>query len=565
MQRRQGQSSTPQAREKGPADHLWIVLGLGLVLAVAAAGMRTLDFDWVYFDDDINLLHNPLLGGLDASSLGRAFTDLAQMRRYLPLGYTLWNLEISRFGFTPAGFHLTSVLLASAGAFGLFGALRCLARVAGYRGRGPQLAAFAAAALWWLHPMRAESIGWISGQLYLGASLPAFLALWCQLSLLLDGVSTRRRMALQCASFGLYAGSLLVYPVYLALAPLWLLLVFWLHGQRVPQASLASAVRAAVLLAAPWLLAALVVGLVNLWAARHHPGIFVPLADLGDKPVSARLLQALAITASLLGRTVWYDGASPYRGGALDPQAHAVSWLIGGVFLCALLAAGFLRRRRGLLSGSCLAFALLAAVLPVSGVLDSSMGPSDRYSMLPHLVLAALLVLAAGRLRAPKAAVLMLVLAAGVASLWAALQARAFAPWKNTDALQATIDARMAGNRSPASQNGILVLVYGRPAIEFFNQGLVEAGLARIEAGLMLYPDSGYLLGIRGEFESLMGRDPGLVATRGRHSIHMLMHLQLASDWESRGNLTMAGRHRERARALGLWLDQRIAVGSSPH
>jgi len=566
MQRRPGQSSTTQAREQKPPDHLWIVLGLGLVLAVALAGLRTLGFDWVYFDDDINILYNPLLGGCDAASLGQAFTNLAQMRRYLPLGYTLWNLELSQFGFNAAGFHLTSVLLASAGAFGLFGALRCLARVAGYRGRAPECVALAAAALWWLHPMRAESIGWISGQLYLGASLLAFLALWCQLRLLLDGLPSqhKRSLALQGASFVLFAGSLLVYPVYLALAPLWLLLVFWLHRRRVPQGSLREAGLASLLNAAPWLLVAVAVGLLNLWAARYHSGNFVQLADLEAKPFSGRLLQALAITASLLGRSAWYDGASPYRGGALDSQAHATSWLVGAVVLAVLLAAGYLLGRRRWLGACWLPLALLLAVFPVSGLMDPAMSPCDRYSMVLQLVLACGFVLAAGRLRSPGMLGLLLSGAACLAGLWALLQARAFAPWKDTDALQETIRLRMEGNTDPASRNGIIFLVYGRPGIELFYQGLVRQGYARIDEGLHRYPDSGYLRGARAELDSLLAKDPGLADAGHPHSVHVLLHLRLAVEWEQKGNPAMAARHRDRARQLSQWLSERASAEPAP-
>lgn len=553
-------------REQKPEQRLWLLCGLLLAAAVAALGARTLRFDWLIFDDDINLLFNPLLGGLRPDSLAAAFTDLAHMRRYLPLGYGLWDLQLELFGFSAAGFHLCSVLLATGGAFVLFLCLRNFGRLLGLRGRGLEIAALCAGGLWWLHPMRATSLAWISGQLYLGASLLAFLALHRLLRVLGDGVSDARRRLAWWLSGAAYLASLLIYPVYLSLAPLAWMLAWWQLQRRCPTLPFPQAVGRAAGLVAPWLLGALLVGSLNLYAAKHYSDAFGALPDLQDQSFFLRLLQSAAFLLALLGRSLWYGRSSPYLGESLDPSVFGFSWLVGGLLLLALLLSGLTRTGRKV-RGWLLPLALVISVLPVSGLVDASTEPSDRYSMVPHLVLAFGAVALFGSVEHRRTP---LVLAALIAlSCCVPLHLGALGVWSNTGSLQASIDRASVQAGSPASRDRFFRLCYQRASLSLFYAGQVEAARERLAEGLKRRPGDQALQAVEREFDEMLRKDPRLSVNPGRHCLHELQHLQLSGQWEAKGNLHAANWHRERAETLRLQLTTELLLrrssGSEDH
>jgi hypothetical protein len=561
MEARQPTTPAPvRVGEPQPEKRLWLLCGLLLAAGVAALGVRTLGFDWLVFDDDINILFNPLLGGLGPHSLAAAFGDLEHMRRYLPLGYSLWDLQLELFGFSSTGFHLCSVFLAAGAAFVLFLCLRAFGRLLGLRGRTLEFSAFLAAGLWCFHPMRACSLAWISGQLYLGASLLAFLALHQLLRALGDGVSDSGRRLAWWLSGIAYLASLLVYPVYLALAPLGLLLAWWQLRRRCPGLAFRETAVRAGGLSACWLLGALLVGALNLYAAQHHQGGFGSLPGLESGSLAQRLLQSAAFLLALLGRSLWYGPSSPYLGESLDAAVFGAHWLLGGLVLCVLLAPLFTRAGRASRLWL-LPLALLISVLPVCGLVDASTDPSDRYSMLPHLVLSfAFLVILAGSLRRRK----LLFLAASLASVvFLALQQRALLPWANTRSLQAALDQASAQAGSGASRDRFFRLCFQRASLSLFYSGEVEEAQARLAQGLQRRPSDDSLLALQRVVDGLLHKDPRLGASPARRCLHELQHLQLAGQWEEQGNLRAAQWHRERAEQLRLQLTTELLLRRS--
>jgi len=550
----------PATREQKPEQSLWLLCGLLLAAAVAALGARTLHFDWLIFDDDINVLFNPLLGGLRPDSLAAAFADLAHMRRYLPLGYGLWDLQLELLGFSATGFHLCSVLLASGAAFALFLCLRNFGRLLGLRGRGLELSSLLAAALWCLHPMRATSLAWISGQLYLGASLLAFLSLHQLLRALGDGVSDTHRGLAWWLSGAAYLGSLLVYPVYLSLAPLAWLLVWWQLRRRCPELSNRATLSRAAALVSPWLLGALLVGSLNLYAAKHYSDAFGALPGVQDHSLGLRLLQSAGFLLALLGRSLWYGPASPYLGESLDPSVFGFSWCVGGLLLACLLIAGLTRAGRSV-RGWLLPLALVISVLPVCGLVDASTEPSDRYSMLPHLVLVfgavALFASSEGRRK-------HLILAALISlGCCVPLYLGALHVWTNTGTLQAAIDQASGKAGSQASQDRFFRLCYQRASLSLFYSGRIEAARERLEEGLKRRPADQSLLTLERVFDGMLLKDPRLSVSPGRHCLHELQHRQLSKQWEERGNLRAANWHRERAEELRLQLTTELLLRRS--
>ena len=153
-------------------------------IAVAIALLAALTFSsvlgngFVFLDDVGNFLNNPDYRGLGWPQLAWAWrTQL--MGVYQPLGWMILSAEYAAWGLEPWGYHLVSLLChaVNAGVFFLVTA-ELLARArpdlpAGDRKAGAALAA----ALFAVHPLRAEVVAWASCQPYLPCAMFWLLAI----------------------------------------------------------------------------------------------------------------------------------------------------------------------------------------------------------------------------------------------------------------------------------------------------------------------------------------------------------------------------------------------------
>jgi Flp pilus assembly protein TadD len=172
--------------------------------------------------------------------------------QYYPLVHTLFWLEYRMWGLWPAGFHLVNILIHGANALLLFLLLRRLS----------VSWAWAAAALFALHPVHVESVAWVtelknvlSGLFYLSAMLAYFRFDPPQ-----DDGPPRQ--------FGYYALALLLFLCALlsktvtATLPAALFLVMWWKRPRLKPSSLLPLL--------PMLAAGGAMGLLTAWLEKHH-------------------------------------------------------------------------------------------------------------------------------------------------------------------------------------------------------------------------------------------------------------------------------------------------------
>jgi len=129
-------------------------IGLALALAVVAAFWPALGCDFVNYDDPDYVTANPQVqSGLTGQGVLWAFRS-GHASNWHPLTWLSHMLDCQLFGIKSAGHHLTSVLLHVVNTGLLFVVLR---RLTGATWRS----AFVAA-LFGLHPLRVESVAWIS-------------------------------------------------------------------------------------------------------------------------------------------------------------------------------------------------------------------------------------------------------------------------------------------------------------------------------------------------------------------------------------------------------------------
>ena len=140
-----------RGRALGPRD---LVVAAALVVLVAAVFGQAVSYGFLPYDDDTYLLENPVIRhGLDGASLKWAFGFQAGYQ-YYPLTWLSHALDFSIFGDDPAGHHAVSVARHALSAALLF---LFLSRTT----FGPCPSALVAA-LFGVHPLRAESVVWVA-------------------------------------------------------------------------------------------------------------------------------------------------------------------------------------------------------------------------------------------------------------------------------------------------------------------------------------------------------------------------------------------------------------------
>jgi tetratricopeptide (TPR) repeat protein len=137
-----------------------------IALVTFAAFLPTLHNQFVNWDDYANFLDNPHYRGLGWSHLRWMWTAF-HLGHYIPLTWMTFGLDYLLWGLKPLGYHLTSLLLHTANAVVFYFLTRRLLGLAVFdaleRGQTAlALAAGSAALLFALHPLRVESVAWVT-------------------------------------------------------------------------------------------------------------------------------------------------------------------------------------------------------------------------------------------------------------------------------------------------------------------------------------------------------------------------------------------------------------------
>ncbi len=141
-----------------------IVIGILSVVAFLPA----LGGEFLTWDDDVNFLTNESYRGLGWAQIRWAFSNV-RMGHYIPLAWLTLSGNYVVGGMNPWGYHLVSLLLHGANAMlfylvarRLLAAARDEGRQAAHRDALAVAGAAAAALVFALHPLRVESVAWIT-------------------------------------------------------------------------------------------------------------------------------------------------------------------------------------------------------------------------------------------------------------------------------------------------------------------------------------------------------------------------------------------------------------------
>ena len=361
-----------------------------LVVAVVAAFSPVLSADFVRWDDDENFLLNPHYRGLGLRQLAWMLTSF-NVGHYTPVAWLTFGADYVLWQMNPFGYHLGSLLLHALNTVLVYRlARRLLEPGAPNEGAEPGLTfgAALAALAFALHPLRVESVAWVTERRGLLA------ALFCLLSVLAylrdqEGTPPRARRPWYWVSVGLFGLALLSKGAATALpAALVALDVYPLRRVEWSLASWKSARgRTAWLEKLPFVSLGAVVAAVAVMGARAR------MLGLSERS-SLSLLERLALLhenlAFYLWKTLSPSALSPLYELKLPVPVLAWPALLSVGLILAITGALLVRRRRWpAVLGAWLVF--VAFVTPVSGLFQ--VGPqaaADRYTYLSCMSLALL-------------------------------------------------------------------------------------------------------------------------------------------------------------------------------
>jgi tetratricopeptide (TPR) repeat protein len=338
----------------------------------------------VFWDDQATILDNRNYRGLGWAQLGWMFTTF-HLGHYQPLSWMALGLDYLLWGMDPFGYHLTSLILHTLNAVVFyFLCVRLLSLSLPVVAEDFALRAGAgfAAVLFAIHPLRVESVAWVTERRDVLSGLFFLLTVLCYIR----GATAETKegyLKWMAATLGWYILSLLSKAVGMTLPAVLLVLDVYplrrLGGGEGKWFGLA--VRKVWLEKLPFVVLALGAAWVAI-LAQFDTGAVESLSQRG---LIARLAQALYSLGFYLQKTFLPVGLSPIY--ELPAKFNPGEWMyvLSGLAVAAITCTLFVFRRQWP-AGLAVWVYYAAMVAPVSGIVQA--GPqlvADRYSYLSCL------------------------------------------------------------------------------------------------------------------------------------------------------------------------------------
>jgi tetratricopeptide (TPR) repeat protein len=405
-----------QTDQRYAGGHLWptICVCATLILIVWMAFGQTRHFEFVNYDDGENVYENAqVTAGLSTQGIAWAFTH-NQVGNWIPLTTVSHMIDCQFYKLWAGGHHLTNLLLHALAAIVLFLALR---QMAGDTWRSAFLAVVFA-----IHPLRVESVAWISERKDVLSGVFFMLTLWAYAQYATR--PTLRSYAAVAISFCL---GLLSKPMLVTTPFVLLLLDYWPLA-RFRKESL----RRLLLEKAPFIAISAALCLVTLFSQRQT------IAPIDRLPLSLRLGNALVSYNWYLWKSIY-----PAHLAVLYPLSKQ-GWSIWQVLVSALLLAGStaaafcVRRRLPFLLVGWLWY--VGMLVPVIGLIQvGAQAYADRYTYLPQIGLCLAATWTATNWLGKKQSfrIALGMLGAGISIVLVMAASRQTTYWRNSEALWA--------------------------------------------------------------------------------------------------------------------------------
>jgi hypothetical protein len=433
---------------------------LTLSLLVAAVFGPACTFDFVHWDDPVNVTHNPLVTEPWSADLVARILNGDTALRFKPLPWLLYRGVHALFGLNPAAWHLLNLILHLAAVILLRLVLKAVLERVHPTGAPDtrEWLAWVGAALWGVHPAHVEPACWVTATpypllaLFLLGSFRFYIRAMDPARVERSAADMRSAWWLALAGYATYPVGV-TYGLWLMAADVWIFRTAprdWRRGKEILRWGGRHAL---------FLLPAAVGVFVTWKSSSATPWLYPAPPTLAELDLLARL----KMSTFMLG-SVWTSLFSPL--GHTPNNPILPSWrmdsivVVSTAFLAVamLTTAWLLRRRWPGVTG--VVWGCAAVSLPVLGFGQwPHSGIADRYAYLPHLILTGGLIglLAFQRdLRAGKvcSAPLLLAVVVGLAVLGRSQ----VMIWRNTDTLFNYLEVQPAFDWHPAQQAHVYLL-----------------------------------------------------------------------------------------------------------
>ena len=356
-------------------------LGAGVFALAVAVFLPASQFEFVNWDDEANFISNSDYQGLGWENFRWFFTS-TYMGHYQPLNWLTAAVDYTLAGGVDAEtYHRTQVIFHGVATVCVF-LLAARILTIGSPDRDRRTTSFSAAAaalVFSLHPLRAESVVWVSARTDILATIFFTLSAWSYLgraAALRGSALSSRAMLTTIACFVL---ALLCKEMAVTLPAVLLILdVYPLRRLPAdPRRWVMPEARRVIGEKWPLYLLALAASANALRAAK-----LMAIATFSDHPISSRLAQLPVSFSFYLGKTICPTRLSPLyefplEFGPLDPLVVAGTTCLAVIVVCLIIARRF---APGMIAA---ASCYVLMVLPVAGL--TQRGPqmvADRYSYL---------------------------------------------------------------------------------------------------------------------------------------------------------------------------------------
>ena len=352
---------------------------LAIAALTVAVFSPALQYGFILWDDDRNFLNNPFYRGLGWEQIRWAFTS-ALMGHWIPVTWLSFGLDHALWGMDPFGYHLTNILLhaANTALFYLL-ALRLLRLgLTEASERAITLGAAVAALFFAVHPLRVESVAWITERRDVLSSLFYLLTVLAYLrASATDGPPRRRWLLASIVAYGLglLAKSLIMsLPFVLLVLDVYPLRRAHRHWRRV------------LLEKVPYLLLAVAAAAISVLVVMAKVG----LTSSAAYPPTARAAMALYSLVFYGWKTFAPVLLSPMYELPARVALMSPRFLVAGLIAIGL-TIGLVLARRSWPAALAVWLVYGITIAPVSGIVHN--GPqlvADRYSYLSCLGIALL-------------------------------------------------------------------------------------------------------------------------------------------------------------------------------
>ena len=426
---------------------------LPIIVAICAAlaYLPSLGGEFVTWDDNRNFLDNPAYRGLGLTQLAWMWTS-THMGHYVPLTWMTLGLDYLIWGMNPLGYHIQNVVLHGLNAALVYVLAGRVFALAGVRPQGDERAVWpsvVAALAFAIHPLRVESVAWITERRDMLSLAWYLTSALCYLRFVEAKAQSGRWY---WASLALFAMSLLSKATSMTLpAALLVLNVYPLRRIGGQAGYTTRAARRAILELVPFGLLAAAAATTSIVAL--HP------------PAQLTVAEKVAVSAYSLAfyawKTVWPTALAPLYEMPSRVDPTAMRYVVSYFVVAGLAGVAWLARRRWPGLTAALA-AFFLTMLPMLGLVQN--GPqiaADRYTYHAAPILGLLVGAAWALWRGPQLSV-RLALAAGVFASLGAATWRQTRYWQTSEKLWGRVLAVDSTSSIAQIAMGDLLIAQGR-------------------------------------------------------------------------------------------------------